>query len=53
MSNRRKLRALNGGRLTRPRRTWTGKARDRGATYVGRASAGDMTRAERQRRSAS
>jgi hypothetical protein len=49
MSNTRKLRALNGGRLTRDRRTWTGKRRDTGATYVGRASSADESRAMRKR----
>jgi hypothetical protein len=49
MSNSRKLRELNGGRLTRPRRTWTGKRRDTGATYVGRSSNADMRRSTRLR----
>jgi hypothetical protein len=49
MSNSRKLRTLNGGRLTRHRWLWTGKRRDTGATHVGRASNADMNRAERKR----
>ena len=49
MSNRRKLRTISGGRLTRPRPAWAGKVRDTSATYVGRASGGDSARAERLR----
>jgi hypothetical protein len=49
VSTRRKLRTINGGRLTRPRHTWTGKRRDTGATYVGTNSHAGERRGLRKR----
>jgi hypothetical protein len=49
VSNSRKLRELNSGRLSRPRRAWRGKRRDTGATYVGKSSTADERRSLRLR----